>query len=366
MKRGNSIKLDQPTPLVRTSSNDNYYGRKEISQLIERTVFKLFPKHRDTDSASPFRQLDPNAIPSSSSKGGESDDFAWSSKCNESVSHWLAWVLYRAKLPEFIIHHSLYLLHRLSSTYSFTMSTTDDLLHRRLIFTSLILATKYSLDNSYTNASWSEASKYLFSVREISQMELEVLSWLGWRLGEPDLEAKVGQWIESCKKEAAEEPESPVEKAITNTTSLLRAVQSEYRHRTTRTVAPSLLRRHTSKRERLRNRIRHSLSISHVDSPILDVSSSSSENSSSGEETSSSDEYTSRQMDCFPSPSPSPRKNSKEVMEEKRTSLTLSQSAMIPPLLAHLSTQIILSTSGYGTAHGHVPGFNLLVDRVPC
>jgi len=126
----------------------DFYGREDISLLVERIFLNLF------------------GTSDKSQKGG-----------GGSLAEFVAYVLYRTDIPDSIVFHSLHLLRRL------TPSPSDS--KPLLLLSSFILATKYAMDDAYSNKSWSIAAKGLFTVKEINTMEFDLLSRLGGLLRDP-------------------------------------------------------------------------------------------------------------------------------------------------------------------------------------
>ncbi|KAH8926269.1 hypothetical protein BT69DRAFT_1279002 [Atractiella rhizophila] len=178
---------------ISNSNNDaKYYGRKDICLLCEHTVHSLFPL--------PAKVAKQIARATSSSVIGDSPP---------TIGEWLAYFFYRTALPQTTVFHALHLLNRLSAVYSFSSAEMDAplarLVHHRLIFTALLLATKYSMDDSYSNRSFAIASKSLFTLREVNEMEMEMMSSLDWTLGSPDLkeivESYIAEWEEKLMRD---------------------------------------------------------------------------------------------------------------------------------------------------------------------
>jgi hypothetical protein len=59
---------------------------------------------------------------------------------------------------------------------------------QRVIYTSVIVAAKYTCDDAYDNAVWSKASRGLFDTTETNRMEREFLYYLHYRLYVDELE----------------------------------------------------------------------------------------------------------------------------------------------------------------------------------
>jgi hypothetical protein len=72
------------------------------------------------------------------------------------------------------------------------------------MLTALILSTKYQHDDTYSNKSWSIASRGLFSLREVNSMEMEMLESLDFKIGFGEESGKrefVGKIIEEYSLE---------------------------------------------------------------------------------------------------------------------------------------------------------------------
>ncbi|KAH8927129.1 hypothetical protein BT69DRAFT_1347491 [Atractiella rhizophila] len=96
---------------------------------------------------------------------------------------WIAYVLYRTDVPNPTVFHAIHLVKRLSRSFETSPNANvPPFFHERIFLSSLVLASAYSLDNSYANSSWSIASKGIFSVGEIDEMEMELFRCLSFSL----------------------------------------------------------------------------------------------------------------------------------------------------------------------------------------
>lgn len=88
-----------------------------------------------------------------------------------------AYALYRTRLPTSITHQALLLLSRLKQRYPSARGTSTS--PHRLFLSSLMLSSKISMDDTYSNKSWQIVGQGLFELREVNQMERELFAFLG-------------------------------------------------------------------------------------------------------------------------------------------------------------------------------------------
>lgn len=93
-----------------------------------------------------------------------------------------AYALYRTRLPVSITHQALLLLTRLKQRYPSARGTSTS--PHRLFLSSLMLSSKISMDDTYSNKSWQIVGQGLFELREVNQMERELFAFLGYVLDE--------------------------------------------------------------------------------------------------------------------------------------------------------------------------------------
>ncbi|KAH8915860.1 hypothetical protein BT69DRAFT_837985 [Atractiella rhizophila] len=151
---------------------DKYYGRRDIAILCERTVTSLFHKSKATTPFSHASTSKAQTIP--------------------ALREWIAYILYRTALPNTTVFHALHLLKRLAVNFACDPTLpSPPLFHHRLIFSCLVLATDWAMDDAYSKKSWSIACRHVFSLGEINEMEVSLLRSLDWTLRLPgeDLEA---------------------------------------------------------------------------------------------------------------------------------------------------------------------------------
>ncbi|KAH8928636.1 hypothetical protein BT69DRAFT_1276939 [Atractiella rhizophila] len=151
-----------------TAVRDRYFGFKDISQFTSEIVYSLFDFPRP-----PRKTLFSKAAPPT--------------KVVPPLPDFLAYILLRTALPNSTVYHALHLLGRLSFAHTPFPSTPipPQTLPHFLLLCSLNLATTYSMDNSYATDSWSIASRSLFTVSQIDDGILWMLSKLDWVLRIP-------------------------------------------------------------------------------------------------------------------------------------------------------------------------------------
>lgn len=102
------------------------------------------------------------------------------SVCARLTNRAQAYALYRTRLPISITHQALLLLSRLKARYPSARGTATS--PHRLFLSSLMLSSKISMDDTYSNRSWQVVGQGLFELREVNQMERELFAFLGWNV----------------------------------------------------------------------------------------------------------------------------------------------------------------------------------------
>ncbi|KAH8918169.1 hypothetical protein BT69DRAFT_1301217 [Atractiella rhizophila] len=140
---------------------DKFYGRKDISLHAAKVVQQLFPSNVSSSSAG-STSSNPSPAP---------------------LAEWYAYVLFRTALPNATIFHALYLLQRLSHTFVVDETVpSPPVLQYQLLYSATILATNYQMDDCYSNASWSIASRSLFSLEQTNIMQMTMFENLDFSL----------------------------------------------------------------------------------------------------------------------------------------------------------------------------------------
>ncbi|KAJ9474630.1 PHO85 cyclin-9 [Pseudozyma hubeiensis] len=144
----------------RSEQQDRFYGYREPSELCERFILYLFACPLDSTSASASLPATSNGNPA------------------PRLSEFIAYALYRTRLPEAVTFQALYLLLRLKIRFPAARGSSG----HRLFISALMIASKSSCDDTYSNKSWAIVGQGLFSLREINQMERELFGYLGYKV----------------------------------------------------------------------------------------------------------------------------------------------------------------------------------------
>lgn len=94
------------------------------------------------------------------------------------LSEFIAYALHRTRLPLAVTHQALFLLRRLKSRFPAARGSSG----HRLFISALMLASKSTCDDTYSNKSWTIVGQGLFSLREVNQMERELFGYLGFKV----------------------------------------------------------------------------------------------------------------------------------------------------------------------------------------
>ncbi|PWN47214.1 hypothetical protein IE53DRAFT_261704 [Violaceomyces palustris] len=160
---GTKTCCEQPRKSSRQSSRvdhgDRFYGHKDMAELCEKVILALFACPLDSTSASVNSPTSP-------------------SRPAPRLSEFIAYALYRTRLPVAVTHQALFLLKRLKCRFPAARGSSG----HRLFISALMLASKSSCDDTYSNKSWTIVGQGLFSLREINQMERELFGYLGYKV----------------------------------------------------------------------------------------------------------------------------------------------------------------------------------------
>lgn len=154
-----SSKASSSKSTKRSESQDRFYGYRETSELCERFILYLFACPLDSTSAS-ANLSSQNGTPA------------------PRLCEFIAYALYRTRLPEAVTFQALYLLLRLKIRFPAARGSSG----HRLFISALMIASKSSCDDTYSNKSWAIVGQGLFSLREINQMERELFGYLGYKV----------------------------------------------------------------------------------------------------------------------------------------------------------------------------------------
>lgn len=134
----------------------------EVSELSEGVITALFACPLDSASSSVN-------VPASTNPH---------QKPTPRLAEFIAYALHRTRLPDEITFQALFLLRRLKSRFPAARGSSG----HRLFISALMLASKSSCDDTYSNKSWTVVSQGLFSLREVNQMERELFGYLGFKV----------------------------------------------------------------------------------------------------------------------------------------------------------------------------------------
>ncbi|GAA6054775.1 hypothetical protein JCM3770_000937 [Rhodotorula araucariae] len=148
---------------------DRYYGFEDLALLCDHVITSLF-------SVAPAQPAaDAAAAPPAPAPAAPQKDAGV-----PPLGEFIAYALYRTRLPVSITHQALLLLTRLKQRYPSARGTSTS--PHRLFLSSLMLSSKISMDDTYSNKSWQIVGQGLFELREVNQMERELFAFLGWNV----------------------------------------------------------------------------------------------------------------------------------------------------------------------------------------
>ena len=139
--------------------------------------------------------------------------------------------LYRTRLPLPIVHQALFLLGKLKQRYPTARGSATSA--HRLFLSSLMLSSKISMDDTYSNKSWQVVGQGLFELREVNQMERELFAFLGWNVVVRDEE--LAAWVDEVVGEYNTMQEALVAPAVAT-----RSNEERKRRRNNSSASPSL------------------------------------------------------------------------------------------------------------------------------
>jgi hypothetical protein len=117
-----------------------------------------------------------------------------------TLAHFIAYALYRTRLPHFVTIVALVYLQRLKARYPSAKGSSG----HRLFISAFMIASKMVCDDTYSNQSWCIVGQKMFALKEMNQMEREMCSYLDWQLV-----SVLRPSIESC---ACADSSSPTER----------------------------------------------------------------------------------------------------------------------------------------------------------
>ncbi|WFD04848.1 hypothetical protein MVES1_000172 [Malassezia vespertilionis] len=148
-----------PTSSAKRRAEDRFYGHRLMAEVSERFLMCLFSC-------------------SQNSMATTADTAIHKQPCTPRLAHFVAYALYRTRLPMTVVYTALLLLLRLKTRYPVARGSSG----HRLFISAFMLATKMLCDDSYNNKSWAIVGQGLFTLVEINQMERELLGYLDLKL----------------------------------------------------------------------------------------------------------------------------------------------------------------------------------------
>lgn len=179
----NSTTTTTPTT---ASGSDPYYGYGRLAQFSAKVITFLFPRvtKEKSDESKPTANTKAKA---DQSKAGTSNAKQSTMKSEDTkkgeeeekipcLVEFIAYALFRTRLSEEAIYGALILLTRLKSFYPGAKGTATS--PHRLFITSLMLSSKMTMDDTYSNKSWAIVAQNLFGLEELNRMERELFGFL--------------------------------------------------------------------------------------------------------------------------------------------------------------------------------------------
>lgn len=159
-----AIAPDDAGPLPPTD-RDQLYGYGPLAHLCEEALLGLF--------ACP-----PTSSRSPSTAGTRPPHPRPPAPASEELLDFIAYALYRVRLPAWVVYHALYLLRRLKARFPLARGSCG----QRLFIAALMLASKTVCDDTYSNRSWTIVAQGAFSLADINTMEAELFAFLAYRV----------------------------------------------------------------------------------------------------------------------------------------------------------------------------------------
>lgn len=163
----------RPTPV------DRFYGYARLAGFSTYVIRSLFPPSegaRDATSTGSIRM--------------------------PPLMDFIAYALCRTRLSEPIVYSALLLLTRLKELYPSARGTPSS--PHRLFLSALMLASKMTMDDTFTNKSWVIVGQNIFKINELNRMERELFGFLDSNcyITKADLQAWCDEW---CQEEEEDE-----------------------------------------------------------------------------------------------------------------------------------------------------------------
>ncbi|RSH89737.1 hypothetical protein EHS25_001723 [Saitozyma podzolica] len=95
-----------------------------------------------------------------------------------TLAHFVAYALFRTRLPSIVTFAALLLLQRLKTRMPAVRGSSG----HRLFISAFLIASKVLCDDTYSNQSWGIVAQKMFALKELNQMEREMCGYLEWNL----------------------------------------------------------------------------------------------------------------------------------------------------------------------------------------
>jgi hypothetical protein len=95
-----------------------------------------------------------------------------------TLTHFVAYALFRTRLPPIVTFAALLLLPRLKIRIPTVRGSSG----HRLFISAFMIASKVLCDETYSNESWGIVAQEMFVLKELNQMEREMCGYLEWNL----------------------------------------------------------------------------------------------------------------------------------------------------------------------------------------
>ncbi|GAA5997210.1 cyclin family protein [Rhodotorula paludigena] len=203
---------------------DRYYGFEDLALLCEHVISSLFSVATQQDAAAPAASASATPAPAPAKESAA-----------PQLGEFIAYALYRTRLPVSITHQALLLLTRLKQRYPSARGTSTS--PHRLFLSSLMLSSKISMDDTYSNKSWQIVGQGLFELREVNQMERELFAFLGWNVVVRDEELE--GWVHDIVTPYEAERELARSLAVAAQQQQRKSMEERKRRRDSRNASPT-------------------------------------------------------------------------------------------------------------------------------
>ncbi|KAJ9090653.1 hypothetical protein QFC19_009510 [Naganishia cerealis] len=148
-----SASIPQQPEKKSSTRKDPYYGHEEMARMASRFIRGTFQ----------CPDIPPATNPAT---------------VQPTLAHFIAYALYRTRLPHFVTIVALVYLQRLKLRYPSAKGSSG----HRLFISAFMIASKMVCDDTYSNQSWCIVGQKMFALKEMNQMEREMCGYLDWQL----------------------------------------------------------------------------------------------------------------------------------------------------------------------------------------